>query len=106
MDKLESQTSKESASRNRLARHVTSGKSVAAFCRDEAISASNFYAWRTRLANGDNGDVLRPAPRAEFIHLGAVNSTAAERPPATMTMPGIDIRIDLGGGVVLTIARR
>jgi hypothetical protein len=52
MDKLESQTSKEAAWRNHLARHAASGKSIAAFCRDEAISGGNFHAWRTKLRDG------------------------------------------------------
>jgi len=35
MDKLESHISKEAAWRSRLLRHAQSGKSIAAFCRDE-----------------------------------------------------------------------
>jgi putative transposase len=110
MEKRESQTSKEATWRNHLARHASSGKSIAAFCRDEAISAGNFHAWRTKLTNGANEHAARPAPQATFIDLGAVNSAvgsrATEHALAPLAMSGIDIRIDLGGGVVLTIARR
>jgi hypothetical protein len=38
MDKLESQSLKEAAWRSRLLRHAQSGKSIAAFCRDESVS--------------------------------------------------------------------
>ena len=116
MNKQEFHTSKESTWRNHLARHAASGKSIAAFCRDEAISQSNFHVWRTKLANGTNERAAVPAPISTFIDLGAVSSAivsaAAEHSlapapiHAPLTMPGIDIRIDLGGGVVLTIARR
>ena len=111
MDMLESQMSKEATWRDHLARHAASGKSIAAFCRDEAISAGNFYAWRSKLRDGVAERSLAP-PGATFIDLGAVSSAIPnESPghaltPAPLAMSGIDIRIDLGGGVVLTIARR
>ncbi|MDB5907567.1 MAG: hypothetical protein JWP34_1681 [Massilia sp.] len=61
----------------------------------------------------DGAAELPAAPRgATFIDLGAVTSAiAAAAPghslaPAPLAVSGIDIRIDLGGGVVLTIARR
>ncbi|MFS2004585.1 IS66 family insertion sequence element accessory protein TnpA [Duganella sp. CT11-25] len=117
MNKQEFQTSKEASWRNQLARHAASGKSIAAFCRDEAISQANFHVWCTKLANATNGGAaVPPTPASTFIDLGAVSSAIVRRapepspapgpihaPPAT---PGLDIRIDLGGGVVLTIARR
>ena len=79
MDMLESQISKDSTWRNHLERHAVSGKSIAAFCRDKAISAGNFYAWRSKLRDG--AAELSVAPRGATF-------------------------IDLGGGVVLTIVRR
>jgi transposase-like protein len=112
MDKLESQISKEVTWRDRLTRHAASGKSIAAFCRDEAISAASFHVWRTKLENDGNEQAARPAPHSAFIDIGAVKSAVGSRatehstPPAPLAMAGIDIRIDLGGGVVLTIARR
>jgi hypothetical protein len=112
MGKLEFQTSKEATWRNHLARHAASGKSIAAFCRDEAISQANFHVWRTKLANGANERAAVPTPASTFIDLGAVSSTIPSAGPAhsptpvPLAMSGIDIRIDIGGGVVLTIARR
>lgn len=118
MNKQEFQTSKEASWRNHLARHAASGKSIAAFCRDEAISQANFHVWRTKLANATNegAAVPTPTPESTFIDLGAVSSAIVRRDPepspapepihAPSVMPGLEIRIDLGGGVVLTIARR
>lgn len=116
MNKQEFQTSKEATWRNHLARHAASGKSIAAFCRDEAISQANFHVWRAKLANATNEPAAAPTPASTFIDLGAVSSAIVRRGPdpspapepirAPPTMPGLDIRIDLGGGVVLTIARR
>jgi hypothetical protein len=113
MNKQEFQTSKETTWRNHLARHAASSKSISAIWRDEAISQANFHVWRTKLASDTNECAAAPTPAATFIDLGAVSgaivsaaperSTPIQAPPA---MPGIDIRIDLGGGVVLTIARR
>lgn len=111
MDKLESQISKEAAWRNRLRRHAQSGKSIAAFCRDEAVSTASFHIWRAKLAAAD-GHTAQPAQAAAFIDLGAIKdavhaSSMAQSPASTsVAAPGIDVRIDLGGGIVLTITRR
>ena len=108
MEKLESHTLKEAAWRSRLLRHEQSGKSIAAFCRDETVSTASFHVWRAKLAAAD-GHLAQPTA---FIDLGAIRDTAGvmstARPPASAPVPapGIDIRIDLGGGVVLTVTRR
>jgi hypothetical protein len=122
MNKQDFKTSKEATWRSHLARHAASGKSIAAFCRGEAISQANFHVWRTKLANATNEGAAvptptpTPTPASTFIDLGAVSSTIVRRAPepspapesihVPLAMPGLDIRIDLGGGVVLTIARR
>lgn len=54
MDKLESHTSKEAAWRSRLLRHAQSGKTIAAFCRDESVSTASFHIWRAKLAGWDS----------------------------------------------------
>ena len=104
---------REAAWRNRLARFAVSKLTVEAFCLGEAVSVASFYLWRTRLRS-DRGHV-RQASRsipAPFINVGsitgrAISTTAsldthvAHREPAA-----INIRLDLGGGMVLHIARR
>ena len=69
MDNLQSQTLKEATWRTRLQRHAQSGKSIAAFCRDEAVSTASFHIWRARLADVS---VASPAQSAAFIDLGAI----------------------------------
>lgn len=112
MDKRPTQASKEIIWRDHLARQASSGKSIAAFCRAEAISQANFYAWRTKF-RGDVADLLAPTVQPAFIDLGAVTSDVLRTPthspaptPAHRPTPSIDLRIDLGSGVVLTITRR
>lgn len=77
------------------------------------ISQASFHLWRTKLANGTDKRAAAPTPASTLIDLGTVRSAMVSAAPAQstptqapLTMPGIDIRIDLGGGVVLTIVRR
>ena len=94
--------------RDHLARQATSGQSIAAFCRAQALSEGNFYAWRTRLQSNASKGLTSTAP---FIDLGIVKSAsghpAAPRPEKTQnaSVARIEVRIDLGEGMVLTIAR-
>lgn len=111
MEKLESYTSKEAAWLSRLQRHAQSGKTIAAFCRDESVSTASFHIWRSKLASA-SGHAPNPTQPPAFIDLGTVASTAGvaseAHPPAAVPEPsaGIDVRIGLGGGIVLTITRR
>jgi putative transposase len=77
-----------------------SGLSVPAFCRREGISAWTLYGWRSRLRSGQpRRPESRPAPAKEatsFIDLGALRAPAIER---------WEIRLDLGGGIVLHLVR-
>lgn len=110
MEKLESHTSKEAAWRSRLQRQAQSGKTIADFCRDESVSTASFHIWRARLATASR-HAARTQPAA-FIDLGAIASTADVKfmthspASAPVAAVGIDVRIDLGGGIVLTITRR
>lgn len=103
---------RETAWRDRLARYARSKQTVEAFCRGEAVSVASFYGWRTRLRGG-RGDVLQ-APRtvpAPFIDLGSVSSHAISSPASCRVNArhheptAINIRLDLGGGMVLHIVR-
>ena len=113
MDKHTQAVSKESVWRNHLERHASSGKGVSAFCRDEGISEANFYAWRSRLQRRTLNTPSRPQKAKDsFIDLGVVKGVvAADRlaGAATVTpalVPSIEVHIDLGGGVSLTITRQ
>ena len=103
MDKLESQSLKEAAWRSRLLRHAQSGKSNAAFCRDESVSTASFHIWRAKLAAADGHRAMQ---QPAFIDIGAIKDVVGALPmadgPASALTPaaGIDVRIDLGGGIV------
>jgi len=92
----------EDAWRELVARQAQSGLSVAAFCQREGISPWSIYGWRKRLRAEDGGEVRsvtvpvahKPAPG--FIDLGALGSRESSR---------CEIRLDLGGGVVLHLVR-
>ena len=105
-----------SAWRDRFARYASSHQTVNAFCRSEAVSVATFYAWRARLR--DSGGAMSRAPHpaplakaASFIDLGKVKSesiraTGASPAPASDAAPTtINLRLDLGGGIVLHIVK-
>ena len=90
--------------RERLTRQEQSGQSVAAFCKSEGIAAQTFYWWRTRLSKYRPAESTpRPRDAARFIDLGALAPPAEESPDIAA---GFELRLDLPGGIVLTIARR
>ena len=87
------------------------GETVSAFCAREGLSSSSFYRWRERLGSvGDaGGAALRHGGRSElavppraagFIDLGHLAT------PPRDAGAGLELRLDLGGGVVLQIVRR
>jgi len=80
--------------RELFARQAGSGLSVPAFCREECINANVFRRWRSVLRNADRGEPLtrRTAP---FIDLGDLQRGGSR----------FEVRLELGAGVVLSIAR-
>ena len=111
MDNLQSQTPKEAAWRSRLQRHAQSSQSIAALCRDEAVSTASVNVWRAKLAVAGQHQANLSQPAA-FIDLGAIKDAVGVTPGAhapvsgTVQTSGVEVRIDLGGGIVLTITRR
>ncbi len=95
---------REARWRKLIARQAGSGRSVAAFCRDESIAVQTFYWWRARLGKRE-GQPRVACGAAPFLDLGTMadlgGSDAAGGPGA-----GIEVRLELPGGVTLTIARR
>lgn len=84
-----------------LSRFAESGLGVAAFCQRESISPSSFYRWRSLLGDSSMRDVVpRSLPSvtrgaASFVDLGALSPS---REP-------LELRLDLGGGVLLHLVR-
>jgi transposase-like protein len=90
------QSSKEMEWRQRLARFAASGQRINEFCRSESVSQATFHRWRKQLAN--------PADKASgagFIDVGTMA-------PQSMSAQGaaLEVRLELGGGLVLHIVRR
>lgn len=81
-----------------LVRFAGCGMNVTDFCRAEGISKSNFYHWR-RVLGDTTPPSLVPTEDTEpgFIDLGCLAPSSSGR---------LDIRLDLGGGMVLTVVRR
>ena len=107
---------RETTWRDRLARFAVAKQKVEAFCRSEAVSVASFYGWRTRLRNRQGKALTAPravpvAAASPFIDLGsishgAISTTASIDTHVAHHEPvAINIRLDLGGGMVLHIAR-
>lgn len=79
-----------------LAKFDGSGLAVGAFCRREAISAASLYRWRGLLSDDDGAVVSQRAPA--FVDLGALHSAPSPRPQ-------LDLKLDLGDGLVLHLVR-
>jgi len=89
--------------RDLVRRQSQSGLSVAAFCRQEGIKPWSLYGWRSRLRGktSDERAVRVSSPRAgrdggDFIDLGTLGAGGG---------PRCEVRLDLGGGVVLHLVR-
>lgn len=103
----------ESIWRERLARQAASGKTIAVFCREEGVGKSTLSYWRRRLGVvGANGGQKLAAVAAPFLDVGRVkaarwrqHSTSPADNAFEPSSASIDLRLELGGGVVLHIAR-
>ena len=85
-----------------IAQQSSSGLKVPEFCRRERLNASVFWRWRSRLKRGSEGGQIRARPAtaseagAPFIDLGDLRSSDSR----------FEVRLELGTGVILSIARR
>ena len=85
--------------RSLLAKASGSGLGVEAFCRREGISAASFYRWRSLLSDAvDRGEVVVRDRAPAFVDLGALNSASSPR-------QRLDLKLELGDGLVLHLAR-
>jgi hypothetical protein len=81
-----------------IAQQAASGKSVAAFCQEQGIATQTFYWWRNRVAKREAKAITSVTGAPPFLDLGAM-------PAATQGEGSLSIRLDLPGGITLTIAR-
>ena len=85
--------------RELFSRQARSGVSVAEFCSGEKINAGVFRRWRAVLKDMDSGAVGASVPpvaeAVPFIDLGGI------RPGGSR----FEVRLELGAGLVLSIAR-
>ena len=87
--------------RELIAQQASSGLTVQEFCERELLNASVFWRWRSRLKRSTEGGPVRARPQAApdtaapFIDLGHLRTGGAR----------LEVRLDLGAGVVLSIAR-
>lgn len=84
-----------------FARYNTSGLSITRFCQQEHIGTSTFYRWRGILAASavPEAGAQSQTTASPFVDLGALA-------PCTQTVPErLDLRLELGSGMVLHLVR-
>ena len=89
--------------RELVTRQVDSGVSVQAFCARERLNVNTFYGWRSKLrasaARREDAAAMSESKTSErsgdFIDLGSLGGSSSR----------YEIRLDLGGGVVLQVVR-
>jgi transposase-like protein len=105
METISRQRRSESTWREIVERQEQSGLTISAFCEREGIKLASLYGWRSRLREGrENGPGSRPAPKkaknsrlspSGFIDLGSLRSSGSR----------FEVRLELGGGVLLHLVR-
>ena len=79
-----------------ISRFDTEQGSITAFCARESISEASFYRWRGLLA-GSAPQLKHPPHPGEFLDLGPLRTHS----PSTR----LDLKLDLGGGLMLHLVR-
>jgi hypothetical protein len=92
----------EDAWREMIARFPGTGMTLEAFCGAEGVCMTSFRRWRARLLGGPAVVATpalagRAAQPAGFIDLGELGGGG--------TRPGLELRLDLGGGISLHLVR-
>lgn len=99
MDQIKRIKRSEATWRELFARHASSGMSVLEFCRAEGINPGVFRRWRSMLNDGIRVERSKARTKtkvaASFIDIGAMNADRTR----------MEVRLELGGGVVLTVVR-
>lgn len=89
--------------RELLGRFADSAVSVPAFCAREGISEASFYRWRSMLRRART-----VRKRAAVVIAGAVPKPSAPFVDLGTLTPGpsrVELKLDLGGGVLLQLVR-
>jgi hypothetical protein len=98
----------------RFSRFEKDGRTVLAFCAAEGVSSWSFYTWCQRLAAVTGAErskravVTTAAPAAGasgFIDAGIARIVGAQR-QAELSPAGVQVQIELGGGVLLRVVQR
>jgi hypothetical protein len=90
-----------------MRRFDASASSVQAFCSREGLSTASFYRWRERLQSEGGGSakplalpwspaLARKSEAGSFVDLGSLLGASG----------ALELKLDLGGGVVLSLWRR
>jgi transposase-like protein len=104
MDRIIRQRRSGNIWREIVARQEQSGLTVTQFCEQEGLKAASLYGWRVRLRQEptDTKTSSTISSRAEaqksaegFIDLGALGASRGR----------FEVRLDLGGGVLLQLVR-
>jgi transposase-like protein len=87
--------------RGMVERFEGSGLSAEGFCEQEGISVASLYRWRLKFRQDASGEPVKRADAAasteavEFVDLGALRPSGSR----------LELRLDLGGGVILQLSR-
>ncbi|MHB1494021.1 MAG: hypothetical protein ACYCUY_01035 [Acidithiobacillus sp.] len=99
-----------------LAQQAVSGLTIGTFCRKVSVSTASFYRWQGLLQkNGDPGmaaavtdrvpAATTPRHASEFVDLGALEDLAPPARRDDTALPRTELRLELGGGLVLYLVR-
>jgi len=84
-----------------VARFAQSGLTEEAFCEREGLGAKLFHRWRTKRGSPaprtmvDKPARVAPSPSAGFVDLGSLKDGGSK----------LEMRLDLGGGVLVHVVR-
>ena len=84
---------------NILRKQQQSGLSVSQFCRQETLSVSNFYNWRSRLGLSNSTDTAAIEAANSFVDLGQLNSVA--QTVSCVDAERWELELNLGNGMTL-----
>jgi hypothetical protein len=97
----------ERAWRDLFKRFDGGGLTVETFCKGEGLSRSSFNRWRSRLSRppGTATTAVMREPGHQkitpsFVDLGPIGVASTE------AAAGLELRLELGGGLSLTLVRR